>query len=114
MNWIELGTEQELLKLTEKSFTQPQAIFKHSTTCGTSFHVKMMLEDEVTPENIDFHYLDLLANRPLSNKIATQFNVHHESPQILIIKDGKCVYHTSHLAIRMEKISQFAKPELSL
>jgi bacillithiol system protein YtxJ len=57
MNWIELGTEQELLKLTEKSFTQPQAIFKHSTTCGTSFHVKMMLEDEVTPENIDFHYL---------------------------------------------------------
>ena len=104
MIWTDLATEADLAQLIEKSFIQPQAIYKHSVTCGTSGHVKMMLDCADAPENITFHYLDLLANRSLSNKIATTFNVHHESPQILVIKDGKCVYHTSHLAIKMDKI----------
>ncbi len=104
MDWIELTSETELDELIEDSFNKPQAIYKHSTSCGTSFHVKTMLEEAQVPEGMDFHYLDLLANRSLSNKVAAHFHVHHESPQILVIKEGKCVYHTSHLAIRMEKI----------
>ena len=108
MNWIDLETESDLAEIITNSYNQPQAIYKHSVTCGTSGHVKMMLDGADAPENMVFHYLDLLANRSLSNKIATTFNVHHESPQILVIKDGECVYHTSHLAIRMEKISQYA------
>lgn len=107
MDWIELTSETELDQLIENSFETPQAIYKHSTSCGTSFHVKTMLEEAEVPEGMDFHYLDLLAHRTLSNKVAAHFHVHHESPQILIIKEGKCVYHTSHLAIRMDKIKQY-------
>lgn len=112
MNWTTLSSEADLLNIIEQSFVQPQAIYKHSVTCGTSGHVKMQLDNADAPENITFHYLDLLAHRSLSNKIAADFHVHHESPQILLIKDGKCVYHTSHLAIRMEKISQQANLNL--
>jgi bacillithiol system protein YtxJ len=114
MNWLELTSENDLDTIIENSYNKPQAIFKHSTTCGTSFHVKTMLEEAEAPESIDFYYLDLLANRSLSNKIAGHFHVHHESPQILVIKEGNCVYHTSHLAIRMDKIKQFAEPELNV
>lgn len=108
MNWINLTSESGLESIIEASSSKPQLIYKHSITCGTSHHVKSMLEDADTPEGIDFHYLDLLANRALSNKIATVFHVHHESPQVLLIRDGKCVYHTSHMAIRMDKIEKNA------
>ena len=87
MDWIELTSETELDELIEDSFNKPQAIYKHSTSCGTSFHVKTMLEEAQVPEGMDFHYLDLLANRSLSNKVAAHFHVHHESPQILVIKE---------------------------
>lgn len=106
MNWINLNTESDLEKVIADSFEKTQAIFKHSTTCGTSLHVKMKLDDEDAPNDIIFHYLDLLAYRNLSNKIASHFHVDHESPQILLIRSGICFYHTSHLAIKMEKIKQ--------
>jgi bacillithiol system protein YtxJ len=62
------------------------------------------LQKAKQPEGIDFHFLDLLAHRPLSNKVAEVFQVHHESPQVLVIKDGKCVFDESHLGISMNDI----------
>jgi bacillithiol system protein YtxJ len=67
------------------------------------------LQKAAQPDGIDFYYLDLLAHRPLSNKIAETFRVHHESPQILVIRDGKCIYDESHLAISMMDIVESAK-----
>jgi bacillithiol system protein YtxJ len=104
MNWISLTTEEQLSQIKEKSITVPQVIFKHSTRCSISSMVLDRLERSSTPESIDFYYLDLIANRNISNKIAEVFNVYHESPQILIIKNGECIYDESHMGIRMDEI----------
>jgi len=60
-----------------------------------------------SPENVDFHYLDLLNYRAISNEIATFFLVHHESPQLLLIKDGECIYDESHYGIMMDELKSF-------
>ena len=104
MNWIPLTSEIELSQIIEKSTTVPQVIFKHSTRCSTSTLVLNRLNKGLTPENIDFHFLDLLSHRPISNKISLDFDVFHEYPQILLIKNGECCYDESHMAISMDDL----------
>ena len=104
MSWIHLTDEEQLKQLISNSGTKPQVIFKHSTRCSISAVAFQRLQKAKQPEEIDFYYLDLLAHRPLSNKVAEVFQVHHESPQVLVIKNGKCIYDESHLGISMMDI----------
>lgn len=104
MNWITLDTDAGLAQLIEKSATQPQVIFKHSTRCSISTMAKNRLERSTEPDMPIFHYLDLITYRNLSNAIAEQFDIPHQSPQILVIKNGSCVYSESHSAIDMDEI----------
>lgn len=108
MNWIALNSADQLKQITEKSMERPQVIFKHSIRCGISAMAKSRLDKAGPAENIDFYYLDLINYRGLSNKVAEEFNVYHESPQVLIIKDGKCVYDESHTGITMADIVMHA------
>jgi bacillithiol system protein YtxJ len=104
MNWIELQTETQLEEIRERSTARPQLIFKHSTRCSTSMLVKNRLERSRQPDAIDFYYLDLIRFRPVSSKVADTFGVDHESPQILLIRNGQCVYDESHMGITMDDI----------
>ena len=104
MNWIALTQEEQLAEIKEQSRQQPVVIFKHSTRCSTSAMVKGRLERARIPDSIDFYYLDLINYRPVSNKIAADFSVRHESPQILLILNGECVYDESHIGITMDDI----------
>lgn len=104
MNWTPLRSADELEQLIHLSTQQPQVIFKHSTRCSISSVAKSRLEKAEAPANATFHYVDLLSFRPVSNAIAEKFAVEHESPQILVIKDGKCVYYESHMGIDMDEI----------
>jgi bacillithiol system protein YtxJ len=104
MNWKALADNAELESLKKLSLEIPQVIFKHSTRCSISTMAKNRLERSPKPEGIDFVYLDLLAHRDISNKISIDFEVEHASPQVLIIKNGTCVYDESHNAINMEDI----------
>ena len=108
MNWIPLTEEGQLNEIVTKSETKPQVIFKHSTRCSISAVALQRLQKSQQPDGLDFYFLDLLAHRPLSNKVAEVFEVHHESPQILLIKDGKCVFDESHLGISMNDIVKAA------
>lgn len=108
MNWQPLTEESQLDKIIADSSTQPIVIFKHSTRCSISTMAKGRLERSVQPEGITFYYLDLLAYRPISNKVAEVFQVHHESPQILLISKGNCVYEESHNGIDMDEIAEQA------
>jgi bacillithiol system protein YtxJ len=108
MNWILLQTETQLDELRNRSAERPQVIFKHSTRCSTSALVKSRLERGQQPWDVDFYYLDLINHRPISNKIAESFQVRHESPQILIIRNGECIYDESHLGISMDDIMEKA------
>ncbi len=106
MNWIELKNEGQLVEIINKSQSKPQVIFKHSTRCSISSMAKSRLERSAAPDNTDFYYLDLIAHRSISSKIAEEFNVSHESPQVLLIKNGECLYDESHSAITMAEIEE--------
>src|ERR1700760_2762222 len=104
MNWIPLQSESQLEEIKTRSTDRPQLIFKHSTRCSTSAVVKGRLERAKEPDSIDFYYLDLLSYRPVSNRIAELFQIDHESPQVLLIRDGECIYDESHMGITMADI----------
>lgn len=106
--WIALESEEQLTAVQSQSFEQPVVIFKHSTRCSTSSMIKSRLERSDAPEGIAFYYLDLIRYRSVSNRVAEMFGVEHESPQVLLIRDGKCVYDESHMAIRMEELAEMS------
>ncbi|MFK7936732.1 MAG: bacillithiol system redox-active protein YtxJ [Saprospiraceae bacterium] len=106
MNWNNLTTAEQLNQIIETSKKTPVLIFKHSTRCSISSMAKYRLESEwkFKEEQVVPFYLDLISYRNLSNQIAEDFSVYHESPQILLIKDGECTYENSHLDITVEEI----------
>ncbi|MDB5199064.1 MAG: hypothetical protein JWO92_1027 [Chitinophagaceae bacterium] len=108
MNWITLTNEEQLHQIKVHSNTKPQVIFKHSTRCSISSMAKNRLERNIQPDEMDFHFLDLIQYRLISNKISEDFKVCHESPQILVIKNGECIYDESHSGIDMEQIIEQA------
>ncbi|HEU4471058.1 MAG TPA: bacillithiol system redox-active protein YtxJ [Flavisolibacter sp.] len=108
MHWIHLTDEEQLKQIVNKSQIRPQVIFKHSTRCSISAVALQRMQKESQPSDIDFYFLDLLTYRGLSNRIAEVFKVHHESPQVLLIRDGECVYEESHLGISMSEIMDHA------
>ncbi|RVT74968.1 bacillithiol system redox-active protein YtxJ [Flavobacterium sufflavum] len=97
MNWEILTDVDQLGEIIFNSNEKPAVIFKHSTRCSVSrmalkqFENEFDLQDKITP-----YFLDLITYREISNEIANRFNVYHESPQILLIKDGQSVYDASH------------------
>lgn len=109
MNWKLLTTEDQLNQIKSASAQTPQVIFKHSTRCATSSMAKSRLERSQTPEKVDFYFLDLIKYRNISNKIESVFMVNHESPQVLLIKNGECVYEESHNGISMDEIVEQIK-----
>lgn len=107
MNWHPIKTIEQLEQIKSASYNTPQVIFKHSTTCSISRMALDRFERAEAPENVDFHYLDLLNFRAISNEIATFFQVHHESPQVILIKGGECIYDESHYGIMMDELISF-------
>lgn len=106
MNWIELTSIEQLNEI--KAATGYSVIFKHSTRCSVSSMAKRRfeLDWEAIPETTPLYFLDLIRHRDISNSIAGQFNVHHQSPQLLIIKHGECIYETSHGEISAEETAE--------
>jgi bacillithiol system protein YtxJ len=104
MNWIPLTTEKQLTEIREASAEKPVVIFKHSTRCSISAVAKSRLERAAAPEEISFYYLDLIKFRDISNRIAADFDVPHESPQVLLIRNGECIYDESHSGITMDDL----------
>ena len=106
MNWIPLTEIDQLDQIKTSSFLTPQVIFKHSTRCSISSVALNRLERDTAPSNANFYYLDLIKYRSISNAIAEIFSVFHESPQILVIKNGECIYDESHQGISMNEIAE--------
>ena len=91
------------------SFVRDILIFKHSTTCSISHLAKMRLEDNWDIENVSSYYLDLKRYRIISDTISEKLNVHHESPQVLLIRRGQCIYDASHFDISVEEVKETMK-----
>lgn len=106
ISWKGLDSIGTLEKAIEASLTQDIIIFKHSTTCSISHMAKMRLEDSWDLQDIDAYYLDLKAYRKISDQVAEIFKVHHESPQILLIRKGECIYDASHFDISVAELKE--------
>ena len=103
MDWISLESADQIDAIKQQpGYT---AIFKHSTRCSISMMVKKRFEfdfDKI-PESLPAYFLDLIRFRDLSNKVAADFQVYHESPQLLLIKDGECILDQSHGSISVDE-----------
>ncbi len=111
MNWHQLTQASQLEEIKKESQQRPVLIFKHSTRCNISATAKGRLErkwkeDEVG--NLAPYYLDLISLRSLSNEVAETFDVPHQSPQVLLISKGECIFDASHFDISFDEISQQA------
>lgn len=110
MDWLTIESLTDIEKAVEDSYMESKKaviLFKHSTRCSISSTAKFRLENSLK-SNSDFivYYLDLLNNRTLSNYLAERFAVRHESPQAIVLKNGKCIYHASHLSISINDIEE--------
>jgi bacillithiol system protein YtxJ len=103
MNWTLLESPEQLREIKQQQGYS--LIFKHSTRCPISSMAKRRfeLDWEGLPENLPLYYLDLIKYRDISNQIAQDFHVHHESPQLLLIKDGECILDQSHGGISVDE-----------
>jgi bacillithiol system protein YtxJ len=105
MGWNALTDLEQLNEIISLSNEKPVVIFKHSTRCSISrmalkqFENEFDLSAKVTP-----YFLDLITHRDISNGIASRFDVVHQSPQLLLIKEGKSVYHVSHSDISADAL----------
>jgi len=112
MKWNTLNSAEQLEQIREESKNLSILIFKHSTRCNISRTALDRLErnwKEEEMQNIKPYFLDLLSFREISNKIASEFELEHESPQVLIIRDSKLMYDKSHFEIEYQKIREAIK-----
>ncbi|WP_298533742.1 bacillithiol system redox-active protein YtxJ [uncultured Algibacter sp.] len=107
--WITLINLEQLDTIKEKSKTKTQVIFKHSTRCGISTMVMNQFVDayDLTENDLDLYYLDLLNYREVSNEVGYAFQVMHESPQLIVLKNGVVVAHGSHGGINEIDLNLF-------
>lgn len=109
MNWNHLTATDQIDQIKISSTKKPALIFKHSTRCSISAMAENRLERSWVAEEIpsmDIFHLDLIQHRNISDYIAHAFNIPHESPQVLIISDGQCIYHNSHMGIAYHEIKR--------
>lgn len=112
MHWNQLNNLEEIDKIKEESKSTPVLIFKHSTRCSISSMALDRLQrawDEEEMQELKPYYLDLISYRNISNQIAEEFNVEHQSPQVIVIKNGEAVYDTSHMSISYESLKEFSR-----
>ena len=107
INWNELTDLAQLDEIIAVSNEKPVAIFKHSTRCSVSRMALKQFENEFnSSDKITPYFLDLITHRDISNEIATRFGVYHQSPQLILIKNGKATYNVSHSDIDAEELGR--------
>lgn len=109
IHWNALTSVEQLDQILQESMQHPVLIYKHSNTCSISHMAQSRLERqwqaEVVP-TLKPYFLDLLRHRDVSKAVAERLGVRHESPQVLLVQDGKCVYDESHMGIRFDALPE--------
>ena len=107
IKWVQLTSESQIDELIKESNEQPVMFFKHSTRCSISSMALSRLENNWDLKDITPVYLDLLTYRPISDKLAEVFAVDHQSPQVILVKDGISVLDISHSQISVDAIKPY-------
>ena len=111
MNWIPLTSISQIDEIVERSKEIPCVIFKHSSRCGISAMAKFRLKGDwgFAEGELEAYFLDLISQREVSKAVAKKFSIQHESPQLLVIQDGNCTCHASHLDISISELKSCIK-----
>ena len=108
--WNYLESMEDLEHAEQQSNEKVVVLFKHSTRCSISRFVLKSFENTyaIPADKMEIYFLDLIEYRPISNEIAARFCVTHQSPQMIVLKDGKAIYDASHESIDASSLEQFA------
>ncbi len=104
INWVKFTNEEQLKEFIQESNEHPVMFFKHSIRCSISSMAMNRVESDWDLEDVTPVYLDLINFRNLSNLLAETFEVEHQSPQVILVKDGKSIYNASHNQISVASI----------
>lgn len=104
--WKYLSTKEDFDLILQKSYSQYIFLLKHSDTCSISHVAKLRLETQWDLESDELYLVEVKSQRTLSNLIAEKLQIHHESPQLLIIKNGECVHDASHFDITLDEVKE--------
>ena len=109
INWLHLINIDQIKQIRSLSKSETVFIFKHSTRCGISKMVIKRFENmfDESMSNVKVYYLDLLNYRDVSDKVGVTFNVIHQSPQLLIIKNEVSVFNASHQDITSVRLQDY-------
>lgn len=104
--WKQLNDISQLEEVDNASKEKPVLLFKHSTRCSISAMALGRFERSFDESaSFDPYFLDLIAHRDVSNEVAERYGIRHESPQAILIRDGKAVYDTSHMGIDYSELN---------
>ena len=107
VDWVFLNDISMLDEIDQQSFSKPVLIFKHSTRCSISSMTLNRFENSVKDEaGFQLYFLDLISHRDISNEVAMRYQVEHQSPQAILVRDGKAVYDASHTGIIYEEVER--------
>ena len=112
MKWNELKALEQVQQIETESADVHVLIFKHSYRCNISRASLDRLErnwNEVEMKTVKPYFLDLLTYREISNRLAEKFVVEHESPQVLVIRNGSSILNLSHFQINYDQIRETIK-----
>jgi len=109
--WNILSKPEQLDEIVTESRRIAVVIYKHSLRCGVSSAAKRALDQDwdLQPDELKPYYLDVIGSRSLSDRVAQQFKVRHESPQIMLIRNGKVIYTNSHWQISVNALREALK-----
>lgn len=99
MNWTDLTDVDQIAEIDSLSHNEPQWIYKHSTRCIISKMALKKIESSNRLSDFRGYFLDIFRHRNISNQIQDHYKIRHESPQILVIKNGACIFTESHTSI---------------
>jgi bacillithiol system protein YtxJ len=109
LQWNYLVSMEDLNAAEQVSHEKTVLLFKHSTRCSISRFVVKQFENtfDISEGTMEIYFLDLIEYRSISNEIASRFGVIHQSPQMIVLKNGKAVYDASHESIDTKSLEQF-------
>ena len=92
-----------------ESRERPVLLFKHSRYCGVSCEALDELQahnEGDGPDGVSYKMITVQTDRPVSDAIAQRLGIRHETPQAILLRDGKAVWNASHFRITASKLAE--------
>ena len=101
--WKELTHQSQIDRLISE-LAGVAVVLKHSTRCSISAMVLNRLQRSWDLNFVEFYYLDLIRYREVSDYIADKFKVMHQSPQVIVLKNGSPIFDASHFDVEYDRL----------